>query len=255
MGTFVNVITESEKVYLGITEKPFSKVLDIEKKINLHRFMFESAYNERIVYFDTETNLLEKAGIILSKTITPEKAYFKIQRNSKLPKSFSRKKEMVFIHEVGAKDKVIDHAFFLTDGIKSLFTIQFTIDFENVLKNVNPTLIIENKNTIYKVLSGGGFKAKLVFQSSEVKNLRTKRNEPLKLLTVELDSPATQINAFNFFTRQIDKWCKELIPFEDNLFDYAQRITRPLPKKEKPTKEEKQALLKKKKKIDDQIIG
>jgi len=162
---------------------------------------------------------------------------------------------MVFIHEVGAKDKVIDHAFFLTDGIKSLFTIQFTIDFENVLKNVNPTLIIENKNTIYKVLSGGGFKAKLVFQSSEVKNLRTKRNEPLKLLTVELDSPATQINAFNFFTRQIDKWCKELIPFEDNLFDYAQRITRPLPKKEKPTKEEKQALLKKKKKIDDQIIG
>lgn len=255
MGKFVNVANENQKIYLGLTEKPFSKVLSIEKHLNLHRFIYEGNNTSQIIYFDTPSSLLEKAGIILSKVIEPGKTYFKIQRNLRLPKTFSRKKETVFIHEVGPKDKVTDHAFFLTDGIKSLFTIQFTIDFENVLKSVAPTLIIEGKNTLYKVLSGSGFSCNLYFQSAIVNNLITKRNQPIKTLTVELTSAETQVHAFDFFNSKIQKYCKELILFEENIFDYAQRITKPLPKKEKLSRKERRALNKREKKVDDVILG
>ncbi len=255
MGTFVNVVKENEREYIGITEKPFSKVLGIEKKLNLHRFAFEGTYSNQIVYFDTESNLLEKAGIILSKVIEPNKAYFKIERLANLPKTFSRKNERVFVHEVGAKDKVVDHAFFLTDGIKALFTIQFTIDFENVLKNVFPTIIIETKNTVYKVLSGGGFSSHLHFRSSTINNLITKRQAPVKTLSVKLSSPETQMNAFNYFNDKIEKYCKELIPFTEGLFEHAKRVTKPLPKKEKLSKADKKTLKAKKKKVDDVILG
>lgn len=255
MGNFVSVIKENEREYIGITEKPFSKVLSIEKKLNLHRFAFENTYADQIIYYDTETNLLEKAGIILSKVIEPQKSYFKIERLANLPRTFSRKNEKVFIHEVGAKDKVIDHAFFLTDGIKSLFTIQFTIDFENVLKNVMPTMIIQSKNTVYKVLSGGGFSSHLYFRSGLIKNIITKRQIPVKILSVKLSSPETQMNAFNYFNEKIERYCKELVPFNEGLFEYAKRVSKPLPKKEKATKQERQALKAKKKKVDDIILG
>lgn len=255
MGTFVNIGKENKREYVGITEKPFSKVLGIEKRLNLHRFAFEKTYANQIIYFDTESNLLEKAGIVLSKVIEPDKAYFKIERLGNLPRTFSRKNEKIFVHEIGAKDKVVDHAFFLTDGIKSLFTIQFTIDFENVLKNVFPTIIIQTKNTVYKVLSGGGFSSHLNFRSSLIKNLSTKRQTPVKTLSVSLTSPETQLNAFNYFNDKIEKYCKELIPFTEGLFEYAKRMTKTLPKKEKLSRKERKALKTKNKKAEDVILG
>jgi hypothetical protein len=255
MGNFVNVVTEGVKKYIGLTDKPFSKIFSIERKLSLHRFSYEGKSKKQIVYYDTHTNLLEKAGIILSKTYEPNRCYFKVERQTYFPKTFSRRKEVVFIHEVGPKDSVIDHAFFLSDGIKSLFTIQFTIDLDNVLKNVVPKIVINSKVTIYNVLSGGGFKAKLFMQENKIKNLTTKRIADAKTLVVELDSPTTYLPAFKYFTEQIDKYCKELIPFEESLYDYSHRVTKPLPEKTKITKQEKQKLKQKQKKVDDIIVG
>lgn len=255
MGNFVSVTKDGIRNYIGLTSKPFSKVFEIEKKLNLHRFSYENAYNYQIIFYDTESNLLEKAGIILSKTIEPNKCFFKVERQTYLPKSFSKRKETVFIHEVGSKDKVMDHAFFLSDGIKSLFTIVFTIDLDNVLKNVVPKIVITAKVKNYKVLSGGGFKAKLKFQSNKIKNLTTKRIQEAQMLTVELDSSETYMPAFLYFNEQINKTCKELIPFEESLYDYAHRVTKPLPEKTKITKIEKEKMKEKKKSVDDIIIG
>lgn len=255
MGNFVNVVKEGVKRYIGLTDKPFSKVFEIEKKLSLHRFFYEGAYKNQVIYFDTDGNLLEKAGIVLSKTIEPNRAYFKVERQTYLPKTLSKRKEIVFIHDVGQKDKVMDHAFFLSDGIKSLFTIQFTIDLDNVLKNVVPKIIIRSKITNYKVLSGGGFKAKLSFKSAKIRNLTTKRVADAKILDVELDSSQTYMPAFNYFNKQIEKSCKELLLFDDGLFDYAHRVTKLVVVQKVDIKAQKQKLKEKQKKVDDIIIG
>lgn len=255
MGVAVNVVREGIKNYIGLTDNPFLKVLALEKKLSLHRFSFESAYKSQIIFFDTETNLLEKAGIILSKVVEPEKSYFKVERQTYLPRSFSQRKEVVFIHEVGPRDKVSDHSFFLVDGIISLFTTQFTIDLENVLKNALPKIVIMSKIKKLKVLSGGGFKGTVYFKDSKVKNLVTKRSADMKLLTVELNSSLTYLSSFNFFNEQIEKYCKELVPFNEHIYDYVKRITKPIQPKAKLTKEEKKKLKEKNVKTDDEIIG
>ncbi len=255
MGEFVNVVREGTKNYIGLLKNPFGKVLNIERKLSLHRFSFEDAYRSQIIFFDTNGNLLEKAGIILSKTIEPEKTFFKVERSSFLPRTFTRRKEVVFIHEVGVRDRIADHSFYLVDGIKSLFATQFTIDLENILKNCVPKIIISSNIRRFKVLSGGGFKAKIFFKDCKVKNFASKRVGKMKLLTVELNSAISYLNAFNYFNDAIVRYCKELIPFEETLFDYVHRITKPLPQKKKLTKEEIKKEKEKKKNTEDVIQG
>lgn len=252
MGNFVNVSKEGQCDYIALTEKPFEKVLAIEKKISLHRFSFVKKYRSSQVFYDTNTNLLEKAGIVLSKINTPDKTYFMVERQSFLPKTFSRRNEQVFIHEVGARDKVSDHAFYLVDGIKSLFITQFTIDLENVLKNITPKIILTYDILKYDVLSGGGFKAILLFKDVKIKNLETKRKFSTKLLNVSLDCPDTYMTAFKYFNQQIDKYCKEFLHFDETLYDYAHRVTKAIPQK-KLTKEEKLKFKNKNKIIEENI--
>lgn len=255
MGNFVNVSKEGKKKYLSITENPFMKILAIEKKLSLHRFGFLRKYKQTQIFYDTQTNLLEKAGVALSKKITPEKTYFKVERQSFLPQSLSRKNEKIFIHEVGTKDKVSDHAFYLVDGIKSLFTTSFTVDLENVLKNITPKITISSDVTEYQVLSGGGFKANLKFLQTNIKNLETKRKAKMVSVTTTLDCQETYLPAFEYFNNQIEKYCKDLVPFEESLFDYTHRLTKPLPVKKKLTKEEKEKLKQQAKKLNDTIEG
>lgn len=255
MGNFVQIKTQGVKNYVAITEKPFGKVLALEKKINLHRFIFNKQYKISEIFYDTTTNLLSKAGVILSKTIMPGKTYFKVERQSFLLKSFSRKKETVFIHEVGARDKINDHAFFLVDGIKSLFTTQFTIDLENVLKNLVPKIIIDSVIDDWTVMSGGGFKGKILYKTSNIRNLETKRKADYKTMRVELDCGETYLSSFNYLIDQIKKNCKDFIECDESLYDYCIRVTKPLPPKKKLSKEEKQKLKEKNKKIEDTIQG
>lgn len=255
MGVAVNVVREGIKNYIGLTDKPFLKVLSLEKKLSLHRFLFESSYKSQIIFYDTEGNLLEKAGIILSKVIEPEKSYFKIERQTFLPRSFSQRKEVYFIHEINPKDKITDHAFYIVDGIISLFTTQFTIDLENVLKNAIPKIVVQSKIKKLKVISGGGFKATVYFKDCKIKNLVTKRTAEAKLMEVELNSNLTYLPAFNYFNEQIEKYCKELVPFNEHIYDYVKRVTKPIQPKEKLTKEQRKEKIKNMKKADEEIIG
>ena len=255
MGNFIQIKTEGIKNYIAVTEKPFSKVLMLEQKLNLHRFSLEKQYKQSEIFYDTSTNLLSKAGILLSKTISPEKTYFKVERQSTLLKSYARKKETVFIHEVGVRDKVMDHAFFLVDGIKALFTTQFTIDLENVLKNIFPKIVVDSNVDKWNVMSGGGFKGSIYFQTSKINNLESKRKNHFKAMKVQLESPDTYLPSFNYLIEQIEKHCKTFIETDESIYDYCLRLTKPLPPKQKLTKEEKEKLKQQKKKSENNIQG
>ena len=255
MGTFIHIKTQGIKNYIAVTEKPLGKVLALEKKLSLHRFSFVKQYKMSEIFFDTPNDLLSKAGIVVSKTITPEKAYFKVERQSFSLKQLSRLKETIFIHEVGPRDSVADHAFFLVDGIKALFTTQFTIDLENVLKNLQPIITVNSVMQEWNVLSGGGFKCKIFYKTSKITNIETKRKNEFKSMRLELDCAETYLPAFDYLVDQIDKNCKDFVINTESLFDYCLRLTKPLPEKKKLTREEKLALKQKTKKAEESIQG
>lgn len=255
MGTYIHLKTKGTKNYIAVTEKPFGKVLALEKKLSLHRFTFVKQYRMSEIFYDTPNDLLSKAGIVVSKTITPEKSFFKVERQSVSLKRLSRLKETIFVHEIGARDTVKDHAFFLVDGIKSLFTTQFTIDLENVIKNLRPIITIDSGMEEWSVISGGGFKCKIFYKSSKISNLETKRKNQFKSMKLELDCAETYLSSFDYLVEQIDKYCKDFVEDNESLFDYCLRLTKPLPEKKKLTREEKLALKQKSKNAESSIQG
>lgn len=227
MGNFVEVSKEGIKNYTLFSKNAIKQVISLQAILPMYTFIAEDKYKSKQVFLDSGNNLLSSAGVILSKTTEKNKAYFKVEmeqlRNS--TSSILKRSEKVYIHNVGVKDNVKDHLFFLANGIKAMFSTQFTIDLDNVLKMIVPKIELKTKRSIFKVFSGNGFKAELIFDEIDVRNFESRRGTSLQTLTVKQTS-AIQNTQFEEFTNKLEKFCKEIIPTEDTKFEIVKRMTR-----------------------------
>lgn len=225
MGKFEKVKYEGVKNYTVFDKKSYKNILDLD--LGLTRYSFNGmGRNVTVeVFFDTPNNLLASAGIILSKVIEGNAAYFKVEREEFIKRKTLLTEKKVFIQPAGIKDQISDHALFLIDGITSLFSTTFNIDLENVLKSSLPKIEIETKADVFKVLSGTMFKGVMHFENVKVKNFFSKKRAELNLLKVEHEAPASSFNEFNEFVGLLEKYCKEITPTDDSKFQIALRLT------------------------------
>jgi hypothetical protein len=221
-----------KKSYTLFSKKSFNKVLALSKEVSTYSFYPERKDVSVEIYLDSPGNLLGSAGILLSKVIENDKVYFKVGREEYLPgsKTILPKEKKFFIHPIGEKDTVIDHSIFLIDGISSMFSTKFYIDLENVLKTVVPKIQIENRRMHFKILSGTGFKAEIIYEDVLIRNYETKRKADLHMLNIEQTSSKINLDEFNNFTSKLEKYCKEVIPIEDSKYQIAKRTTAPITK-------------------------
>lgn len=63
----------------------------------------------------------------------------------------------------------------IIDGITSMFTTNFSVDLENVLKTVQPKLDILTRYSQLKVFSGNGFKGLINFEEVQFKIMKRGR--------------------------------------------------------------------------------
>ena len=174
------------------------------------------------------------------KTYENGSYYIKIDRIGISSTSSTNRKE-VFAHKVEAKDTPYIHSFFLINGISNLFSTQFSIDLEHVIKSVIPKITIEIESSGYKAFSGTGFKCHLAFEKCIYKNLVTKRKHENDELVVDFQAPHKFLDEFSKFCTQLEKYCKGIIPKNERRYLYATRLTQPLSKdaKNKKFKKEK----------------
>lgn len=233
MGKFETINIEGIKTYTLFSKNSLNKVLSVSQIVPKYSFHGEGRDVSVEIYLDSPNNLLTSAGILLSKVIEEGKTYFRVERESYLSekKLLITKEKRVFIHPIGAKDSVSDHALFLIDGITSMFSTKFHIDLDNVLKTVLPKLEVENKRNHFKVLSGNGFKAEMVQEDISIKNYDTKRKAELLMLKIEQVSSKISLSEFDDFTFNLEKYCKEIIPFNESKYDIAKRMTSSVLKK------------------------
>ena len=233
MGKFETISVEGVKSYTLFSKNSFNKVLAVSQELPLYSFYDEGRDLTTEMYLDSPNNLLSSAGILLSKVVEEGKAYFKVEREEYLPerKTVLAKEKKVFIHPIGIKDSVSDHALFLIDGITSMFFTRFNIDLENVLKTVVPKMQIENKRVHFKALSGKGFKAELVYENISARNYETKRKAELLMMRVEQTSSKVYLDEFNNFTNKLEKYCKEIIPIDESKYEIVKRMTGAVPAK------------------------
>lgn len=224
MGKFELVSFEGIKTYTVFSKNSFKNILRLDYELPMYNFIADGRSLTEEIFFDSTNNLLASAGIILSKVVRGNSAFFRIEREDYLVSKNISTEKKVFVHPAGVKDSVADHAIYLIDGITSLFTTKFNIDFENILKVVVPKIEIITKTDSFKILSGSGFKGLMEFEEVKFKNNFSRQKAGLFMLKIGT-STKTKMKEFENFTEKLEKYCKEIIPISDSKFKIAQRIT------------------------------
>ncbi len=238
MGYFVKINSETTKKYEAVSPKAFKNFLGFARGLKFQRLSRLGKDYAKETYYDTPAHLLNKSGIVLSRFEEGNSVFFKVENTSYLSKVLNKLSKEVFVHKVGSNDKIADHAFYIKDGITSLFSTAFSIDLENVIKNAEAKLEVSVNAEIYQLTSGTGMRAKIALEDKTIKNLETKRKYQVQSMTVKLDNDNTElfIKDFEEFNTLLQKNCKDFMLIDENQFDFANKVTKPIPPKVKEKK-------------------
>ena len=229
MGKSIEVTDDGVKTYTLFARTTINKVLGLQGVLRDYTFNPESRSIQKEVYLDSSNNLLKSAGVILSKSTENNKAQFRVEMEryqTGSARNSLKRAEKVFVHDIGVRDSVKDHMFFLTDGIKQMFTTQFYIDLDNILKMVIPKYELTSKKNYFRVFSGRGFKGEMIFEEVVVKNFETKRTNSFLMLTIKQISAKFDNKDFDDLTEKVERYCREVMPTHDTKFEIAKRMTK-----------------------------
>jgi hypothetical protein len=232
VGKFVEIRNDDFMKYEALVDKPFGKVVQLDRVLPFYKLSPEGAIRCSEVFYDTPNDLLLKAGITLSKIQEDDQVFFKVCQNTT---SKTNRNQKVFSHKVGAKDTLKDHAFYLMDGIRGLFSTPMYIDLEHVIQIAIPKVGIFINANLINVISGTGFRANLTLEETRYENYETKRNQKVLGMTVRLASPEQYMPEFVSFNDAIKKHCKDFIEVNDNIYQHVRTITRRIDAKQAKT--------------------
>ena len=251
MGKFVNKKSQGLVKYEAVIKNSFDKVLHLDNIMKFYKFQPVGPVKASETFYDTPTDMLAKAGVVLSKIQEGDRVFFKVEQSAYLSNAFRHSTSKIFVHKVGPKDTIKDHAFYLVDGIRGLFATSFSIDLENVIKNAIPKITISINSNIYKVISGTGFRCYVALEETKIQNFETKKSYQTEGMTVKHIGPEQYLEEFDRFNNAIQKYCKEFIVVNDNNFEHAKNVTKKIvvPKLTKEEKKKQKELEKKKSQI------
>lgn len=255
MASLTNQKQKGVKIYDMITSQADKKMFAITHKLRIDKFVFESRNRWGLTFYDTPDNLLTKTGILLYRAVENDKHFLKIEKLSFLPSVSRLRKTEIFVVEITAKDTPKTQAFYLINGITEMFSTQFNIDLENIIKVVVPKLQVDIVGNSYKGFRGDGFKCLVEFQKAKYKNLVTKRKFKNEECTVTHTSGKRFDAEFLEFLETLERYCKDILPQSTTRWELGMRMTQEVTKEIK-TKSKKQKKTKEKKvRLEDKIEG
>lgn len=241
--------TEKKIFYEDITNKAENKVLAVSDFLEVDKFEFVEHEKYKTIYFDTPDNLLTKSGVLLSKTFENGGHVLKVEKLNFLPNVMRLRQSKVFTHPIHAKDQPWHHSFYLIEGITQLFSTNFTIDLEHIIKKVKPIYTLEIESSVYRAFKSNGFKCLIKFDDVKYIDNKTKRKKNNKEVCVHYSGHENFLKDLDAFIGYLEKHCKDILRKDLSRFDYAKKITKVLPKQAKVKKKDLKS------KADNKIEG
>lgn len=236
MGKLYLLDGKGKREFTVFSKKAFKKIEKLGKVMPEFAFNYSRTDTSVYTYYDSPSRLLKTAGVIFSKVVKGDHAVFRID-STRPPISKYEKKVYVpkrYTHEISAEEKVIEHLYFLTEGIESVLYSKVSIDLENVLKSVVPLLIISIKRKKFLVSNGTGFKAEIAFEYATYDNLETKRKATDLFLRVKNLTPKDEkLDLFEQLVSDLLIFEKELIVMSGSKYDIANTVTKAIEVKKK----------------------
>lgn len=229
MGRMESKSTIGVKYYDVLSKKTFGEIMALDRRLPLYSFENQGGSRLRETYFDTPGKLLERAGLTLCKVVEGNKACFIVEKqfSSSSRLTLTRREEKIFVQDIEPNDDVKKHMTSIIDGVTSMFTTNFSVDLENVLKTVQPKLDILTRYSQLKVFSGNGFKGIINFEEVQFKNYETKKNVERLMMKVQMTSSLTYLSTFDDFNKELQRFCKTIFEINDTKFQIAERVTKP----------------------------
>lgn len=205
-----------------------SKVIKkLDRELAFYRFYFDSRVKGVEIIYDTPTDLLSSAGIVLSKQFENGKAFFKVRKLSYLPTELRKPSSKFYLAECSGKETPKDYPIQIASAINNAFSNVFTIDLVEVVKQTIPRYEIKVKGEFYTLTSGTGMKGSIMFENATYKDFSTGRKVKKKGATVALPSDPAFKKEVEEVLDAIERKCKELFPYNESRFEIAQRVLRP----------------------------
>lgn len=198
----------------------------LDDELTYYRIYFEKRLKSVEVIYDTPTNLLSNAGIVLSKEFREGKCYFKVKKISYLPTEFRKPNRKFYNAECSARETPKDYPIQIASAINNAFSNIFTIDLVEVVKQTVPIYEIKIKSDVYKIISGMGLKGSFAFEKITYKDMQSGRKEKRLGVTLSLPEDQRFEKEANEVLSAIERKCKELFFYKESRFEIAQRILR-----------------------------
>lgn len=199
-------------------------VQKLEAHMPFYRFIFQKKIKSRELVFDTPTNLLESAGLVLSKIYDDGRYYFVLTKVSYLPSKFKKPSIVLFKAECAANDMPSMYPVKLAGVIGDSNPSVFTVDLVEVIKVVVPKIEIDVVGDKYAIASGSGYKAELLFENVKYKDLFTGRKFKHKNAAFVLSGKEEDAKSNNEIKGTVLRYCKELFPYDETRFEIARRV-------------------------------
>ena len=201
-------------------------IYKLDDELTYYRICFDKRVKSVEIIYDTPTNLLSNAGIVLSKEYREGKSFFKVKKISYLPTELRKPSRKFYNAECGGRETPKDYPIQIASAINNAFSNIFTIDLVEVVKQTAPIFEIKIKADLYKLISGSGMKGALALEKITYKDMQSGRREKRLGATLSLPDEQRFEKESEEVLSAIERKCKELFLYKESRFEIAQRIFR-----------------------------
>lgn len=219
-----------KKIHYFLIGNDFNKVLKtLDKRLHFYRFLNEGKFKGDEIIYDVPSNMLSNAGLVLSKQNEEDKTYFKVRKISTLPGGYKRPSQKFSLGECEGTEEPKDFPIQISNAISNSFSNAFTIDLVSVVRQTVPKIQIIVTGQKYKIISGDGFEAYMLYEKAIYKDIATKKKVKRYGVTFKLPKDEKWDKWNNEILQAVEHYCKEMVSYESSRFEIAQRLLYPKP--------------------------
>lgn len=221
---------KSKKVhyfFIGKNEKSTLKKLD--QHLHFFRVRYEGKFKGLEIVYDVPNNMLTGAGLVLSKQYEDTTAFFKVRKMSTLPSAFKRPSQKFYLGQCEDVEAPKDYPVQIANAISNSFPSSFTIDLVSIVRQTVPKIEISVKGKKYRIISGTGYEADLLYEVATYKDLEGNNKVKKPGMTLKLPADEKYEKENQEILDVVDHYCKELVPYEHSRFEMAMRLLFPKP--------------------------
>ena len=199
----------------------------IEELLKFYRIESQGKLSSREIIYDVPSNLLTDSGVVLSKKTEGGNSFFNVLKISLLPGNLKRPNQNHVVKQIRGNEQPADFSLDIASTIEKLFSINFTVDLDSIVKKVIPIIEINVNSENYKIIGGSGLRGYLSYEKITYKDTKTRKKVFGEGVVLRLPNSEEYEQENKNILSLIEKNIQELGMYNVSKFELAQKLLYP----------------------------